>query len=43
MKIESKRVPLGTPQKRFEFGRSSIEEMIGFSFGTVRNDINVPM
>ena len=43
MKRDSNEVPLCTPQLRLEVGNSSRDEMIGFNFGTLRNDINVPM
>jgi len=43
IKRESKEVSRSTTQVSFDAGRSSNEEIIGFSLGTLRYDISLPM
>ena len=43
IKSESKDVSLSTTQVSFDDGKSSNEEIIGFSLGKLRNDISLPM
>ena len=43
MKSVSYEVPRCMPQVKVEDGNSSIDEIIGLSLGTLRNDIKVPM